>query len=248
MNRSRWYSTSTTLLNGEIYIQGGSSGGDRPEIRGTDGTLRLLSNAITSGYAELYPRNFLAPDGRVFGYDTSGKMYYVSPASAGLLTPVGQLPGATSWTSSAAMFQTGRILQIGGAGSAAYVIDINGLQPVVTSTQSMATQRQWVSATVLPDGRVLGTGGSAVENQLNGVSNVAELWSPVTGTWTQGASAVNARLYHSFALLLPDATVLVGGGGAPGPLVNLNAEIYYPPYLYDSSGARARAAVDHFRA
>ena len=24
MNRARWYSTSTTLLNGEIYIQGGS--------------------------------------------------------------------------------------------------------------------------------------------------------------------------------------------------------------------------------
>ena len=239
MNRSRWYSTSTTLLNGETYIQGGSSGGDRPEIRGTDGTLRLLSNAITSGYAELYPRNFLAPDGRVFGYDTSGKMYYVSPASTGLLTPAGQLPGATSWTSSAAMFQPGRILQMGGASSAAYVIDINGVQPVVTSTQSMATQRQWVSATVLPDGRVLGTGGSAVENQLTGVSNVAELWSPATGTWTQGASAVKARMYHSFALLMPDATVLVGGGGAPGPLVNLNAEIYYPPYLYDSSGARA---------
>ena len=36
----------------------------------------------------------------------------------------------------------------------------------MTSTQSMSTQRQWVSATVLPDGRVLGTGGSAVENQL----------------------------------------------------------------------------------
>ncbi len=29
------------------------------------------------------------------------------------------------------------------------------------------------------------------------------------------------------------------GGGAPGPLVNLNSEIYYPPYLFDASGARA---------
>ena len=33
MNRARWYSSSTTLLNGEIYIQGGSGGTDRPEIR-----------------------------------------------------------------------------------------------------------------------------------------------------------------------------------------------------------------------
>ena len=95
MNRSRWYSTSTTLLNGEIYIQGGTSGGDRPEIRGNDGTLRLLSNVNTSGLSATFPRNFLAPDGRVFGFDTSGKMYYVSPAGTGLLTTAGQLPGAT---------------------------------------------------------------------------------------------------------------------------------------------------------
>ena len=137
------------------------------------------------------------------------------------------------------MFQPGRILQIGGASSAALVIDINGAQPVVTSTQSMSTQRQWVSATVLPDGRVLGTGGSPVENQLTGVNNVAEIWDPATGTWTQGAAGTKARLYHSFALLLPDATVLVGGGGAPGPLKNLNAEIYTPPYLFDATGQRA---------
>ena len=33
--------------------------------------------------------------------------------------------------------------------------------------------------------------------------------------------------------------MLVAGGGAPGPLLNLNAEIYYPPYLFDATGARA---------
>ena len=86
------------------------------------------------------------------------------------------------------MFQPGRILQMGGASSAALVIDINGAQPVVTSTQSMSTQRQWVSATVLPDGKVLGTGGSDVENQLTGVNNVAEIWNPATGHLAQGAS------------------------------------------------------------
>jgi len=239
MNRARWYSSSTTLLNGEIYVQGGSGGGDLPEIRDATGALRLLPNVNTSGYASNFPRNFLAPDGRVFGFDTSGKMYYVSPSGSGLLTPVGQLPGATSWTSSAAMYQPGRILQIGGASSAALTIDINGGAPVVTTTQSMSTQRQWVSATVLPDGKVLGTGGSVVENQLSGVNNIAEIWNPATGTWTQGASAVNARLYHSGALLLADASVLILGGGAPDPLKNLNAEIYYPPYLFDAAGARA---------
>jgi len=37
-------------------------------------------------------------------------------------------------------------------------------------------------------------------------------------------------------MLLPDATVLTGGGGAPGPVNNLNSEIYYPPYLYAANG------------
>ena len=40
-------------------------------------------------------------------------------------------------------------------------------------------------------------------------------------------------------MLLPDATVLTGGGGAPGPVINLNAEIYYPPYLDAADGSPA---------
>jgi hypothetical protein len=96
--------------------------------------------------------------------------------------------------------------------------------------------RQWVSATVLADGRVLATGGSALDNKLSGVNNAAEIWNPDTGKWTLGAAGTNARLYHSGALLLPDARVLVDGGGAPGPLTNLNVEIFTPPYLLDSAG------------
>jgi hypothetical protein len=36
--------------------------------------------------------------------------------------------------------------------------------------------------------------------------------------------------------------VLTAGGGSPGPVTNLNAEVYYPPYLFaaDGSGTPAR--------
>mmetsp|Transcript_28966 Transcript_28966/g.52416 ORF Transcript_28966/g.52416 Transcript_28966/m.52416 type:complete len:141 (+) Transcript_28966:1028-1450(+) len=44
---------------------------------------------------------------------------------------------------------------------------------------------------------------------------------------------------HSTAILLPDATMLVGGGGRPGPVVNENVEIYSPPYLFQPNGVRA---------
>ncbi len=137
------------------------------------------------------------------------------------------------------MFRPGRILQFGGNSNGAIVIDINGASPTVTPTQSMSSQRRWVTATMLADGKVLATGGSQVENELTGVNNIAEIWNPATGTWTRGYEGAQARLYHSSALLLPDATVLVAGGGAPGPLDNLNAEIYYPPYLFNAGGALA---------
>ncbi|HEX6019325.1 MAG TPA: galactose oxidase-like domain-containing protein, partial [Burkholderiaceae bacterium] len=78
------------------------------------------------------------------------------------------------------------------------------------------------------------------------VNNFAEIWDPQTGQWTKGAEGTYARLYHGNALLLPDATVLVAGGGASqaiagpsGPLNNLNAEIYYPPYLFTAAGTAA---------
>ncbi|WP_405234373.1 golvesin C-terminal-like domain-containing protein [Lentisalinibacter salinarum] len=235
MHRARWYSSATALLDGEIYIQGGTGGGDLPEVRETDGDFRLLTGASTSGYAVLFPRNFLAPDGRVFGYDTSGKMYFVEPEGTGSLSPVGQFSSsAAGWQSGAAMFEPGRIVQIGPGGTV--VIDITGPTPQVTSTEPTSSPRRWVSATVLPDGKVLATGGSRVDNQLTDVNNFAEIWDPQTGSWHIGAEGALARLYHSSAVLLPDASVLVAGGGAPGPLNNTNAEIYYPPYLFDASG------------
>jgi YVTN family beta-propeller protein len=240
MNRSRWYSSSTALVNGEIYIQGGSGGADLPEVRETGGGFRLLSGAPTGGYATLFPRNFLAPDGRIFGYDTNGKMYFVAAGATGSLATAGQFSSSSAgWTSGAAMFRPGKILQMGGNSNGAIIIDVNGPQPTVTATQSMSSKRMWVSATVLANGKVLGTGGSEVANQLTGVNTSAEIWDPDTGLWHVGPGGAAARLYHSSALLLPDATVLVAGGGAPGPLVNTNAEIYQPPYLFDGNGGLA---------
>lgn len=239
MNRARWYSSSIALLNGEVYTQGGSGGTDYPEIRGTNGTFRLLTGAATGAYDFMYPRNFIAPDGRVFGYDSNGKMYYVSTGGSGSLTAAGQFTGPTGSDSSTAMFRPGRILQFGGNSNGAVVIDIRGGSPVVTPTGSMSSQRRLVNATILPDGKVLATGGSPVWNDLTNANNSAEIWDPNTGTWTVGASGQQARLYHSTSVLMPDATVLVAGGGAPGPQNNTNFEVYYPPYLFDASGARA---------
>ncbi len=244
MNRARWYSTSTVLTNGEIYVQGGTSGTDRPEVRQANGTFRLLSGANTSSYDFMYPRNWVAPGGLVFGYDSGGKMYTVNPAGTGTFTSKGTFTGPTGNDASAVMFRPGRILQFGGNSNLARIIDVNGANPVVTTTGNLLKKRVLVNATVLPDGKVLATGGSGAWNTMTEVTNYAEIWDPGTGVWTQHSSGVKARLYHSVALLLPDASVLVGGGGANSPTTSLpqnntNIEVYYPPYLYGPGGGFA---------
>ena len=247
MAAGRWYATATTLLNGETYVQGGNSrsltsGELFPEVRSTAGDFRQLA-IDTSDLRYYYPRNFVVPGGRLFGYDTEGRMYFVDP-QAQTLTRLGELPAAnTGDDSTVAMFSPGRLLHFAGESDGAIVIDVSRGDPVVTPTGRLSSHRRLATATLLPNGQVLATGGSPVYNTLPGVNYFAEMWDPVSGEWTLGAEGFVPRLYHSTALLLPDATVLVAGGGAPGPADNLNAEIYAPPYLFDSSGALARRPV-----
>jgi hypothetical protein len=260
MNRPRWYGSPTTLPDGRIYIQGGNGGSDYPEIRELDGTFRLVGGVNTSSLAPLYPRNRVAPDGRLFGY-SDRSMYYVdlrANSGNGSITPVGEMPpdGPSGLTSTDVMYAPGKILRCGGgsntlpetaggpviqAKNAAAVIDINGAMPTYKKLPSMPVSLHWANATVLADGNVVVTGGSLLANIENGVNYGALLWKADTGSWTSGASSLanKARLYHSIALLLPDGSVLSGGGGAPGPEANTDAEIYYPPYLFDNSGAFA---------
>ncbi|QNP41493.1 galactose oxidase-like domain-containing protein [Lysobacter solisilvae (ex Woo and Kim 2020)] len=246
MFRQRWYATATMLSNGEVYIQGGDGGGDFPEVRTGTGNFRLLDGASTTYLGTLYPRNFLGPDGKIFGTRYE-EMYRVDPSGHGLLTRLGQYtPTAMGASSTAVMFRPGKILQSGGgydtqfASPTAHVIDINQPTPVVQAVASPLYRRHWATSTMLPDGRVFLSGGSVADNDpVNGVSYTSELYDPAANTWSPGATAQRMRLYHSTSLLLPDATVLTLGGGANGPELNLNAEIYYPGYLFDAGGAPA---------
>jgi Domain of unknown function (DUF1929) len=240
LNRARWYSSSITLLNGDTYIQGGSGGADRPEVRQSNGAFRLLSNADTSNVHPYYPRNFIAPNGQVFGVGAEdGNMYYVDPDNAGAISFKGKIPSG-GWAASAVQYKPGQILMFGGATGDAAEIDMSGNNPIYKATTAVrSTPLYWVNATSLANGHVLATGGGADPNSVNDANLNARIWNPDTKTWQVGASAQKVRLYHSTALLLPDGTVLVGGGGAPGPQTNLNAEIYYPPYLFTPGGTLA---------
>jgi hypothetical protein len=117
-------------------------------------------------------------------------------------------------------------------------VDLSGKTPVTTTLASVPGEgREWSNMTVLADGTVFVNGGSGGDNVTTLESFTSALYNPVSGAWTVGATAAEPRLYHSASLLLPDGTVLTGGGGAPGPVNELNAEIYYPPYLFLNDGS-----------
>ncbi len=65
----------------------------------------------------------------------------------------------------------------------------------------------WHTATLLPNGKVLIAGGT---DELSKFEN-AELYDPVTGTFTATGIMTARRALHT-AVLLPDGTVLITGG------------------------------------
>ncbi|MDO4905736.1 MAG: DUF1929 domain-containing protein [Lautropia sp.] len=242
----RWYATATMLPDGEVYVQGGLGGEKHPEIRRNDGSTVLLDGIDSQDIYHEYPRNWVAPDGKIFGFSAT-KMYRMDVSGKGSRRDVGVLNYKSHWEGSAVMFQPGRILMTEASGSGAAIIDINSDQPVVTDAGKMSNTRMWHNSTVLADGTVAITGGAEFfdfkrATARNPIYRI-ELWDPKTGVWTKGPAQQRMRLYHSTSILLPDGTLFSGGGGAGGPETNLNAEIYYPPYLYNRDGTPATRPV-----
>lgn len=263
MRSARWYPTLVMTAQGEVatlggYVDAPPSETAPPVVSDTaevfsHGSWRSLYGAVSREAYGLgnwyYPRAWWSPNGRgLFIAAHHGGMYWMNPAGRGsIMRATGQLAASADYLPSI-MFERGRILSVRHTG--VVEIDINGSQPRITPRPALPAPRLTASAAVLADGSVALTGGSAVWNQTAGVQNEVLLWHPDRPQqWVTGAPLTRPRLYHSTSLLLPDATLLVAGGGAPGPVTNLNAEIYYPPYLFENntSGRLARRpVVQHF--
>lgn len=245
MGAGRWYASVLALANGEMLALGGTKTGETdpntlPQIWRTNegGGWRNLTAAVLQ--VPNYPRIFLAPDGRVFMAGSVRATRFLDTAGTGRWTlGPARLFGSRDY-GPAVMYDDGKILMCGGGNpptSTAEIIDLNATKPAWQWTGSMQYPRRHANATVLANGNVLVTGGSSLaKNDAAGAVLAAELWEPATGQWATLASMQVPRLYHSTAILLPDARVLVAGGGRPkatnGGTNNLNVEIFSPPYLF----------------
>ena len=94
------------------------------------------------------------------------------------------------------------------------VIDLSQPNPSYVSGPPLDAAKMYVSAVILPDGRVLQTGG-ATGYRMNPTSTFVrstQILDPKTMTWAKAPDSSVGRTYHSGALLLPDGRVLTFGG------------------------------------
>ena len=111
----------------------------------------------------------------------------------------------------------------------------------------MTYPRAFHNSIILPNGKVFITGGQhyAVGFTDQTPQLIPELWDPNTQAFTEMAPISIPRNYHSTGLLMPDATVVNGGGGLCGDCAtnHFDAQVYSPTYLFTESGALATRPV-----
>ncbi|MCB5178455.1 galactose oxidase-like domain-containing protein [Streptomyces antimicrobicus] len=109
--------------------------------------------------------------------------------------------------------------------------------------QTGAEGKMYVSAVLLPDGKVFETGGG-LHDRADPVFE-ASLFDPVTNTYQPGmATDPIPRTYHSSAFLMPDGRVMSVGDNPGNGTYNHNVSIWTPPYLFKGPRPQITSVID----
>jgi galactose oxidase len=270
MKVARGYQSTTTCADGRIFNIGGSwsgpVGGKNGEIYSpSSNSWSFVQNALVAPMltadkrgvyrSDNHPWLFAWKDNTVFQAGPSKAMNWYDPNGDGSTTGAGTRgDDGHAMNGIAVMYDAvaGKILTAGGAAdyeyndarSNAYIVTIGAAKtnPTVTKLPNMVYARGFANGVALPDGTVFVTGGQVTVIPFNDATAqlTPELFDPATNKWTQLNPMSVPRVYHSVALLLPDATVFQSGSGLCGTCAtnHLDAQIFVPPYLLNSDGTR----------
>ena len=253
MNAPRWYSSVAALSNGEMLTLGGTyEPSPLGEVFQFDQTWRPLSGSFEHTLTGDYQWLQQTPEGKVLSFGPSNVLVDIDTNGSGTYSTKTLRDSIEDRDyGSYAMYAPGKILVAGGAQGLDSAVIIDTATHQTTDTNSLNHGRRQHNLTILADGSVLATGGNddgAVFYSPTAWVMETELWNPDTQTWTVLNPMPTTRQYHSIALLLPDGQVLSAGGGICGDCYELgyeerNAEIFSPPYLFDSDGTLAARPV-----
>jgi hypothetical protein len=239
MTLGREYATATLLKDGRVLIVGGDGAPiDTAELY--DPATGKFSRTGSPAVGRRFHTATLLKDGRVLivgGGETNTAELY-EPAT-GKFVRTGSMASIRGFHT-ATRLADGRVLIAGGRTMGLHgvleddVATAEVYDPSTgkfSSTGSMSRSREGDTATLLPDGRVLVAGGSKVPNMnssmMGDTPNSAELYDPVTGTFSSTGSMFAGSASHT-ATLLKDGHVLIVRGG-----VNDRPDLYDAAELYD---------------
>jgi len=248
----RWYPTLLTLADGRVITFSGLN-----ETGTTNTAVEFYT--IGSGWSstfnaswtpDLYPRLHLLPNGKVFysGSQTKSKMFDPSTQTWNTNFAVTNYSGTRTYGSSVLLSLSpadnydAKVIIMGGGNPATNtteIIDLGAPTPTWQYGPPMSASRIEMNAVLLPNGKVLALGGSLNDEQTSSASFNADLYDPVTNTFSPAGVYAYPRLYHSLAVLLPDATVWSAGGNPSRGHYVPQQEIYKPAYLFNPDGSAA---------
>jgi len=227
---------AAVLQNGNVLVVGGFSLsgvlGSAEVYNAAFGTWSATGSVNLARYAA--PATTLA-NGRVLFAGGCTSNCSATTTTAELYNPT---TGTWSFTGSlhvpryfytATLLSSGKVLVVGGCNASscntvtatAELYDSN--TGTWSTTGSLSIARDFHTATLLSDGRVLVVGGFGTTGKIA----KAEIYNPSTGTWTSAGNLNSARAQGT-ATLLPNGKVLVAGGLDQNGARLASAELYNP--------------------
>ncbi|PYV97987.1 MAG: hypothetical protein DMG89_12580 [Acidobacteria bacterium] len=257
MAHGRWYPTVTTLGDGRAMTFSGLT-----ETGATSTTVEIYtpgagwSQEFGAGWTPpLYPRMHLLPNGKVFYSGSGVTSRLFDPVAHTWSTVANTVLGTTRTYGTSVLLpltpETNyrpRVMIMGGGNPATAtteIIDLGAPSPSWQSGPDMSGGRIEMDAVILPNGKVLALGGSSSDENESTATFTADLFAADGGSKSPASANSVPRVYHSVALLLPDATVWSAGGNYTRGSYQHQMEIYEPAYLFsgvDTSGNPIPAA------
>jgi hypothetical protein len=237
LNRTRSSHTATLLANGKVLVAGGFA--DTAELYDPSTGTWNTTGSLNLNYTLTNHTATLLSTGRVLvagGLLCGGMFCAGSTDMAALYDPATGTWSATGNLNTARELHTATLLPNGKVLIAGGFIDSEDgtttnsaeLYDPATGAWSMTgnlnQRRAYHTSTLLTGGKVLVAGGFFVDNFPN-ITNLAELYDPATGTWSNTASLNTARRFFTATLLANRKVLAAAGNGFNAPN---SAELYDP--------------------
>ena len=248
MRAGRWYPSNITLADGRVITISGlndTDGAINPDIelwdpKGTNNWQLLGRKSVP-----YYPYLHLLTNGLVFRSGPDAQTETYDPTS-NRWTVVASRNVHGRYEAPSVMLppNPNRIMVMGGNNNqsgqpvnSAEIIDLSAATPRWTNIANMNFRRMEFNAVILPNGKIFVVGGRSDYDSTPTPVLTPEIFDPQSLTWDMVAPHQIPRRYHSTAILLPDARVLVAGGD-----FQPSGEIYSPPYLFQGVRPLIRSA------